>query len=185
MYQRACGEGFLGAAARARAGQLSARSAGDRVGSPFHADCMAHSRIPTVALLAPLQGAPLSSIPKPQIETGVKAKIPAAVCTCHSPDGQDFGAPIQFSERGSHSVVPRPSGRRQGAEGRGRAAAGAAAAELGRRSACGDSWLLAWMPCLGIWTEPAGAACRSPLSASPSPQHCCAAFPSCSRLAPQ
>ncbi|KAL4425322.1 hypothetical protein ABPG75_009338 [Micractinium tetrahymenae] len=49
------------------------------------------------------QGAPLSSIPKPQIETGVKAKIPASVCTCRSPDGQDFGAPIQFSERGSHS----------------------------------------------------------------------------------
>lgn len=61
--------------------------------------------------LAPLQGAPLSSIPKPQIETGVKAKVPATVCTCQSPDKQDFGAPIQFSERGSHSGGSRPAGR--------------------------------------------------------------------------
>ncbi|KAL4419190.1 hypothetical protein ABPG77_007780 [Micractinium sp. CCAP 211/92] len=59
------------------------------------------STLPVVVVST--QGAPLSSIPKPQIETGVKAKIPATLCTCQSPDGQDFRAPIQFSERGSHS----------------------------------------------------------------------------------
>eukprot|EP00887_Chlorella_sp_A99_P000219 scaffold13.g219.t1 len=56
-------------------------------------------------IVVSLQGAPFSSIPKPQLETGVKAKIPATACTCASPDGRDLGATAsQFSERGSHSA---------------------------------------------------------------------------------
>ena len=54
-------------------------------------------------LLLP-QGAPFSSIPKPQIETGVKAKIPASACSCRSPGGApDWAGDVAFSERGSHS----------------------------------------------------------------------------------
>ncbi|GAB4821724.1 hypothetical protein N2152v2_008770 [Parachlorella kessleri] len=47
-------------------------------------------------------GAPFGSIPKPQLETGVKRKIPATACTCNS-TGKDYNGPVEFSERGSHS----------------------------------------------------------------------------------